>query len=197
MQKIIENILSDSFKNAGYEIVQISYYVSGGSSASDKKAKSKKDSINNKQNNKIGNLQILIEKLDRTPVNIDDCGNASNIASLLLDVEDVIANQYNLEVSSAGIDRPLVKIEDYQRFIGEEARIELKWPIQQNISGNIVDRKKFRGQIEKVEQGDNGYQIFIVENDAAQTQNDELIAIAFNNIIKAKLLRSHKLKINN
>jgi ribosome maturation factor RimP len=68
-------------------------------------------------------LQIMIEKLNGSPCNIDDCEKVSRAASAGLDVWDFIDGKYTLEVSSAGIDRPLVKIADFQRFCGSQVTI--------------------------------------------------------------------------
>jgi ribosome maturation factor RimP len=82
-------------------------------------------------------LQVMFERLDDRPVSVDDCAGASRAISALLDVADPIAGAYDLEVSSPGIDRPLVRLEDYDRFAGCEARIELTEPIE--------GRRRFRG----------------------------------------------------
>jgi ribosome maturation factor RimP len=70
---------------------------------------------------------------------VDDCAEISRSVSALLDVADPIAGSYTLEISSPGIDRPLVRAEDYDRFSGFEARIEL---------GRLVDgRRRLRGRL--------------------------------------------------
>jgi len=84
-------------------------------------------------------LQMMAERLDDLPMTVDDCAQISHSVSALLDVADPIAGAYTLEVSSPGIDRPLVRAEDYDRFSGFEARIELA----QLIDG----RKRFRGRL--------------------------------------------------
>ena len=84
-------------------------------------------------------LQIMAERRDEAPMTVDDCADISRSVSALLDVADPIASAYTLEVSSPGIDRPLVRPEDYDRFAGFEARIEVSRP----ISG----RKRFRGRL--------------------------------------------------
>jgi len=84
-------------------------------------------------------LQVMIERLDDSPISVDDCAEVSRSVSALLDVADPIADSYMLEVSSPGIDRPLVRAEDYDRFSGFEARIELAAP--------IAGRKRFRGRL--------------------------------------------------
>jgi ribosome maturation factor RimP len=84
-------------------------------------------------------LQVMAERRDDAPMSVDDCAEISRSVSALLDVADPIASAYTLEVSSPGLDRPLVRPEDYDRFVGFEARIELS----QLVSG----RKRFRGRL--------------------------------------------------
>ncbi len=68
-------------------------------------------------------LQVFIDK--EGGVDIDDCVAASRQLSVWLDVENPIAGAYRLEVSSPGLDRPLTKLTDFQRFLGQECEIEL------------------------------------------------------------------------
>lgn len=82
-------------------------------------------------------LQIMLENKDGSGVNIDQCTEASHIISAKLDVEDVVSSMYDLEVGSAGIDRPLVKKDDFVRFSG----YEIKATTERTIDG----QKKFRG----------------------------------------------------
>jgi ribosome maturation factor RimP len=84
-------------------------------------------------------LQIMAERRDEAAMTVEDCADISRSVSVLLDVADPIASAYTLEVSSPGIDRPLVRPEDYDRFAGFEAKIELSQP----VSG----RKRFRGRL--------------------------------------------------
>ena len=84
-------------------------------------------------------LQIMAERRDDAAMTVDDCAQISRSISALLDVADPIAEAYTLEVSSPGIDRPLVRPEDYDRFAGFEARIELSEPVE--------GRKRFRGRL--------------------------------------------------
>ena len=84
-------------------------------------------------------LQIMAERIDDAPMTVDDCTEISRSVSALLDVADPIAGAYMLEVSSPGIDRPLTRPEDYDRFTGFEAKIELDRPLD--------GRKRFRGRI--------------------------------------------------
>ncbi|MBL8698607.1 MAG: ribosome maturation factor RimP [Alphaproteobacteria bacterium] len=86
-------------------------------------------------------IQIMAERRDGKGMTVEDCEAISRALSAKLDVEDPIADSYTLEVSSPGIDRPLVKPRDYARFAGHLAKIELKSPIagQRRFTGKIVD----------------------------------------------------------
>ena len=84
-------------------------------------------------------LQVMAERRDDRAMTVEDCAQISHSVSAILDVADPIAGAYMLEISSPGIDRPLVRAEDYDRFSGFEARIELTRPID--------GRKRFRGRL--------------------------------------------------
>ena len=84
-------------------------------------------------------LQVMAEREDEAPMSVEDCAEISRSISALLDVADPIAGAYTLEVSSPGIDRPLVRPEDYERFAGFEAKVELAQPLD--------GRKRFRGRL--------------------------------------------------
>lgn len=76
-------------------------------------------------------------------VTVDDCADVSRQVSAILDVEDPIADKYNLEVSSPGLDRPLFTLSQFERFVGEEIAVHLRIPVQ--------DRRKWQGKLEKIE----------------------------------------------
>lgn len=83
-------------------------------------------------------LQVMAERADGS-MTIDDCTELSRALSAVLDVEDPIPGGYHLEVSSPGIDRPLVRLEDFIRWSGFEAKLE---------TTDLIDgRKRFRGVI--------------------------------------------------
>jgi ribosome maturation factor RimP len=84
-------------------------------------------------------VQIMAERPDGT-MTIHDCEAASLLLSPSLDVEDPISHAYQLEISSPGIDRPLVRLSDFSRAIGHEARVEMSIPVE--------GRKRFRGVVE-------------------------------------------------
>ncbi len=104
-------------------------------------------------------LEIMAERADGT-MTVEDCETVSHAVSPLLDVHDPIDGTYRLQISSPGIDRPLVRPADFERWAGYEVKIELK----EAVSG----RKRFRGPIEgfadgeariEIEVPDAGHQI--------------------------------------
>lgn len=147
IEEKLEEILAPSLKNEGYEIVRIK--LSGGKSAY---------------------LQIMVERIDQAPITLKDCETVTNHASVLLDVEDLIKDSYSLEVSSPGIDRPLVKKEDYKRFCGEAVVIKTHSPI-----ANI---KKFKGKLESVTE--KSIQLVVLDSEA-------IVSIEYGNIASAHL----------
>lgn len=90
-------------------------------------------------------LQVMAERPDGT-ISVDDCEAISRQVSPLLDVHDMISGSYRLEISSPGIDRPLVRPSDFEDWAGHEAKVELKEPID--------GRKRFRGMLEGFEDGE-------------------------------------------
>lgn len=84
-------------------------------------------------------LQIMIEQPDGKPPTVDECARVSRAVSAVLDVEDPIRDAYALEVSSPGIDRPLTRAKDFERFAGHEAKVELSRPLD--------GRRRFHGRL--------------------------------------------------
>lgn len=78
-------------------------------------------------------------------ITVDDCADVSHQVSAVLDVEDPISTEYNLEISSPGLDRPLFKEQHYQAVIGEIVSVRLRVP-----QGN---RRNFKGEVVSVENG--------------------------------------------
>ena len=79
-------------------------------------------------------VEILIERIDGEKVQVNDCQIVSRNISAVLDVEDIIPGKYFLEVSSAGVERPLVKITDFEKFAGREIKIRLKAAFNGNLT---------------------------------------------------------------
>lgn len=122
-------------------------------------------------------LQIMAENLTDGSLGIDECAIISRAISPVLEVEDPIANEYRLEVSSPGMSRPLVRPVDFDRNAGMEAKIELS---------NMVDgRKRFRGKLEGFDVEANEIRIFVELEGFSEPQ---LIGLDFNNIEEARLV---------
>lgn len=124
-------------------------------------------------------LQIMAEDANGR-FTINDCENLSKDLSPVLDVEDPIDREYHLEVSSPGIDRPLVRKRDFERFAGHEAKVEL--------SDMINGRKRFRGEIGPVD--DEGVYIILPDGPGGTDPKHKL---SFVNIADAKLVMTDKL----
>lgn len=84
-------------------------------------------------------LQIMAEPVEQREMTVEDCETVSRHVAALLDVEDPIGDAYVLEVSSPGLDRPLTRIEDYERFNGELAKITLRLMLD--------GRRRFNGRL--------------------------------------------------
>jgi ribosome maturation factor RimP len=98
-----------------------------------------------------GNHSILRAYIDQpSGITLDDCERFSKRFSVSLDVEDWIPFSYTLEVSSPGVNRPLVKESDFQRFAGKEARVRTRLPIggQRNFKGKIIGVTEGRLELE-------------------------------------------------
>lgn len=119
----IEALISPVVMDMGYELVGVEYVASG------------KHSI----------LRVFIDS--ETGITLDDCEAVSRQLSSIFDVEDPIATQYNLEVSSPGIERPLFNIGHYQRFLGQDIKLRLVRPIN--------GQRKFTGAIGSVSETSN------------------------------------------
>jgi ribosome maturation factor RimP len=121
-----------------------------------------------------GTVQVMAERPDGD-MTIDDCAEISRKLSPLLDALDPMPGGYRLEVSTPGIDRPLVRPSDFASFTGHEAKVELK---------ELVDgRKRFRGRIEGVANGEALLQIELTGEEEPQ-----VIGIPFALISEAKLV---------
>jgi ribosome maturation factor RimP len=125
-------------------------------------------------------LQIMAERRDGVGMTVDDCAEISRTVSALLDVEDPIAGAYTLEVSSPGIDRPLVKRGDFERFAGFEARVETVQPVN--------GRKRFRGRL----MGVTGDDVRLRETAKAGAEDSET-RVPLAAIAKAKLVLTDEL----
>ncbi|MFO1088677.1 MAG: ribosome maturation factor RimP [Hyphomicrobiales bacterium] len=125
-------------------------------------------------------LQVMAERPDGS-FTIDDCETVSRQISPMLDVEDPIPGRYSLEVSSPGIDRPLVRPSDFERWSGHEAKIELAVP--------LAGRKRFRGILEGYTEGE--VRLFLDEK--GEDGQPILVGVPFADIHDAKLMLTDEL----
>jgi ribosome maturation factor RimP len=116
-------------------------------------------------------VQIMADRADNAPFTLDDCTEVSRLLSAVLDVEDPITSAWTLEISSAGIDRPLTRLKDWLRYAGYEAKVELNFP-------GPGGRKRFTGTI------------ISADADAARLkiETGETVALNLADIRKAKLI---------
>lgn len=119
-------------------------------------------------------LQIMAEPADGRVMSVEDCARVSRAISAILDVEDPIAGAYSLEVSSPGIDRPLTRPKDYDRYAGHEAKFETHEPVD--------GRKRFKGVLKGVK-----------ENAVEIESEGETVALPLESIAKAKLVLTDSL----
>jgi ribosome maturation factor RimP len=119
-------------------------------------------------------LQIMAERLSDGGMGVEDCEALSRAVSPLLDVSDPIPGEYDLEVSSPGIDRPLVRLEDFARFVGHVVKLE--------TAATIDGRRRFRGEIVGVDGKDI---VFTMEGQERR--------IAFSALSDARLVLTDKL----
>jgi len=119
-------------------------------------------------------LQVMVERRDDQAMTVEDCAEVSRTVSAILDVDDPIQGAYALEVTSPGIDRPLTRPKDFDRFAGFEARVEMASPVD--------GRKRFRGRLAGV--ADGKVRLIMPEGEAALPLDD---------IQKAKLVLTDEL----
>lgn len=116
----LEQMLAPAVTGLGYELVGIEYLGQG----------------------KYSVLRVYIDQpegSERSGISVDDCSKVSYQVSGVLDVEDPLPGRYNLEVSSPGLDRPLFKPEDYERFKGESLRVVTDYP--------VAGQRKYKGRL--------------------------------------------------
>jgi ribosome maturation factor RimP len=124
-------------------------------------------------------VQVMAERPDGT-FSIDDCAKFSRAFSPVMDVADVVSARYNLEVSSPGIDRPLVRASDFEAWKGHEVKLEMM--VAQ------AGRKRFKGELEGYADGE--VRIFIENPEGGPKGGKEplLVGVPFADIGEAKLV---------
>lgn len=110
----LANLLEPAVERLGYELIDLEVRLGGN-----------------------GLVRLYIDKPDG--IGLEDCEKVSLAVSALLDVEDPVPGNYNLEVSSPGLDRKLTKVEHFQRFAGEIVKVQMRFPIE--------GRRRFRGTL--------------------------------------------------
>ncbi len=151
----IANIVEPAIAGLGYRLVRVKLSAMNGTT-----------------------LQIMAERPDGT-MNVDDCERLSRDLSPVLDVEDPIDRAYHLEVSSPGIDRPLVRRSDFVDWGGHVAKIELMRPLN--------GRKRFRGQLAGVE----GDELRVAL--ATPVDGETMVGLPLADIDEAKLMLTDEL----
>tara|TARA_B110000503_G_C7076064_1_gene382956 strand:- start:711 stop:1193 length:483 start_codon:yes stop_codon:yes gene_type:complete len=79
-------------------------------------------------------LEVLIERKNEEKLQVGDCQLVSRNISAILDVEDMVSGKYFLEVSSTGLERPLVKLQDFERFVDRDIKIRLKTALNDSLT---------------------------------------------------------------
>lgn len=156
----IEDVVTPTLTHMGYALVRLQMIGSG----------------------KYQTLQVMAERNDNAAMKVEDCEAISRQLSALLDVEDIISSKYQLEVSSPGIDRPLTRLADWDRFKGFLANVELHTPHETGIGNG---RKKFQGYVN----GSNGDTVALINAE----NKDENWVFDFDAIAKAKLVLTEEL----
>jgi ribosome maturation factor RimP len=111
----LNKLLEPTVERLGYELTDLEVRIGG----------------------KGGLVRMTIDKPEG--IDLSDCEQVSHAVSALLDVEDPVAGEYSLEVSSPGLDRKLTKVEHFQRFEGETVKVSMRFPIE--------GRRRFRGKL--------------------------------------------------
>jgi ribosome maturation factor RimP len=119
-------------------------------------------------------LQIMAERPDGI-MTVSDCEKLSMAISPVLDVEDPIDKAYHLEVSSPGIDRPMVRKSDFAKWTGHVVKFE--------TSVMVEGRKRFRGTIKSVSEDS-----FVLDREAVGKDEDPLVTIPFATLAEARLI---------
>lgn len=113
-------LLEPAIERLGYELVDIELKLGG----------------------RDGMLRVYLDKADG--VDIEDCETVSHQVSAILDVEDPLSGHYTLEVSSPGLDRTLTKPAHFERFMGEDVRVKLRFPLE--------GRRNFKGALKSADE---------------------------------------------
>ncbi|MBB5043873.1 ribosome maturation factor RimP [Shinella fusca] len=156
LDRRVADIIEPTIEQIGYQLVRVRLSAQNGAT-----------------------LQIMCERPDGT-MTVEDCEQVSMAISPVLDVEDPIDKAYHLEVSSPGIDRPMVRKSDFTRWLGHLLKCE---------TSILVDgRKRFRGKI--VAADENG---FTLERDQPAPGDEPVVVIPFTALAEGRLILTDEL----
>ncbi len=147
----VERLIAGTVESMGFDIVRV--MLSG-----DRRAR----------------LQIMAERRGGAGMRVEDCAQLSRAVAAVLEVEDPIAGAYELEVSSPGLDRPLTRLSDFDRFAGFEAKLETDRPID--------GRRRWRGRL-----------LGIAGESVRLESEDGEVEVPFHDLVKAKLVLNDEL----
>ena len=119
-------------------------------------------------------VQVMADRGDGSLVGVEDCERISHAVGAALDVDDPLPGAWTLEVSSAGIDRPLVRVKDWERFAGHSARVELHIPVD--------GHRRFKGIVLGIAEGASGQEARLRLEDGSE------VTIPLSAIRRAKLV---------
>jgi ribosome maturation factor RimP len=128
-------------------------------------------------------VQIMVERLDGS-LDLKDCEIASAALSPILDIENPIKRAYRLEISSPGIDRPLVRVSDFRRAFAREALIE--------IAASVSGRKRFRGFLREIE-GEGQSATLTLDRSDAKPGEGAKVVLLIRDVVEARLILSEAL----
>ncbi len=122
-------------------------------------------------------VQIMADRVDGSQISVDDCERITHAVSAVLDVEDPLPGAWTLEVSSAGIDRPLTRVKDWVRFAGHQARVEMLMPLEgrRRFAGIVLGADEAHARLRL----DDGSDVLLPLNDVRRAKlllTDALIA---------------------
>lgn len=143
----LEDRIAPTLESMGFEVVRVGLSNAGGRRT----------------------LQVMADRKDGSLISIEECETISQALSAIFDVEEPVGGAYDLEVSSAGIDRPLTRLKDFATYAGFEAKVETKLAID--------GRRRFKGALTGLD-GEN----VTMNIDGAD------VSLAFDNIAQAKLV---------
>lgn len=149
----IAAMIEPTIEELGYELVRVQMFSSPRGEAS--------------------TLQVMAEAEDGT-MTVEACAKISREISVILDVEDPIASEYVLEVSSPGLDRPLTRLKDFTNYAGYETKVEM--------SETISNRKRYRGMLLGTQES---YILMDVDG--------EQVKLKYEDVLKAKLVMTDEL----